>query len=87
MADVYCPKCGEPVDTYEFHDIAEADDVPYSVVAANFRADGCKALGMKCNTPDPTRAAAAAAMYDLLGDDMDGAASMLDDFEYLGMLD
>jgi len=26
-------------------------------------------------------------MFDLLGDDVDGAAAMMEDFEYFGMLD
>lgn len=33
------------------------------------------------------RTEAMGAMMELLGDDIDGMASMMDDFEYLGMLD
>lgn len=86
--DIYCSKCGEPIDSYELHDVADADGVSYETVASNFRKDGCKALGYKCNTePSRGHAVAAEAMYELLGDDMDGAATMLDDLDFLGMLD
>lgn len=63
----------------------------YKVVSAEFRSKGCKALKhltdatyckpQKREGEDLTRAEAASVLYDLLGDDMDGAAAMLEDFE------
>lgn len=58
----------------------------YREVAADFRAHGCKALENAfgeqghCEPRNDDRSLVAAAMYDLLGDDMDGAAAMMDDF-------
>jgi len=85
--DLYCPKCAEPVDNDEFHERADEIDSTYSKVAADFRANGCSALGGKCNpdTINSPKAQVANVIYDLLGDDMDGAASELDDAEFLGL--
>lgn len=63
----------------------------FEAVRREFQSQGCEALheafGSKCSVPSTdvdrtfglTRQAASAALYDLLGDDMDGAAAMLDD--------
>ena len=51
-------------------------------LAADFRRRGCAALGARCELPQDTpndRAMYARAAYDVLGDDMDAAAAMLDD--------
>lgn len=80
MADVHCPKCGEPTDTYEFHDAASELGVDYSEAFRRFRTEGCEALpGWRCN-PETNRIAAdaAQAVYAMTGDDMDGAAADLE---------
>lgn len=78
--DINCPKCGEPVDFDELHCVADENGTSFDTVSRQFRAQGCKALGSRCNpTPDRDTAAAASAMYELLGDDLDGAAAMLED--------
>lgn len=63
----------------------------YDEVRADFQSKGCEGLtciGTKCSKkPDKQRAMAASAMYDLLGDDMDGAAAMLEDAEAMGIFD
>lgn len=65
----------------------------YKNVLHAFQSEGCKALESEygpqnhCVPKESKRTAAASAMYDLLGDDMDGAASMLADLDYLGELD
>lgn len=80
--DIRCPKCGEPWDHDELHEQASLDGRSYDDVAAEFRARGCAAFdGARCTVPaDSEMAEAAQTLYDLLGDDMDGAASMLEDF-------
>ena len=83
--DIYCPKCAEPLDMDELHYI---DGLGFDAARKAFYADGCAGIGFTCSAGGGgLRADAAAAMYDLLGDDIDGAAAMLDDLEYLGMLD
>lgn len=88
--DIYCPRCGEPTDHDELHAHAEAMDRTYEKVAADWRVFGCGALGVSCNTPservDPvfglTPQAAADALYDIMGEDMDGAAAMMEDMGF-----
>lgn len=85
--DVYCPKCGEPFDPYEFHDAAKTAGTTYAAIAAAFRRNGCAAVDMACTPrPDSHRAALAAEVLELMGDDIDGAAAILEDAERLGIL-
>jgi hypothetical protein len=66
--------------------------VSFNEVLQQFQAQGCKALteaygDMECEKAqgdDRTRlrAEVASAMYDLLGDDIDGAAAMMEDFGF-----
>jgi len=50
---------------------------------------GCPACHWGKNAPEQQslRGMAMGAIMDILGDDVDGMASMMDDFEYAGMLD
>jgi hypothetical protein len=83
--DIYCRRCGEPLGLDELHDIPgmtfkEAKDAFYS--------KGCTGIGFKCNqTGNPIRAELSGILMDLLGDDLDGAAVMLEDAEYGGFFD
>lgn len=72
---------------------SDAYQVIFRQVSAEFRTAGCatlKSVGAKCSEPSTetdrtfglTRQQAAGAMYELLGDDMDGAAAMLEDMGY-----
>lgn len=94
--DLYCPRCGEPWDLDTLHEETAARiqnvrvALPYETAFAEVRRDfqqrGCAALGEpRCLDRDGT-ATVAAAVYELLGDDLDGAAAMLDDAHRLGML-
>lgn len=91
--DLYCPtpNCGEPWDNDSLHElVSDGDYATYAEAASAFRLLGCAAFGSRHNTAAPeeeprdaafglTRSEAAGALYDLLGDDMDGAASELAD--------
>lgn len=76
--DLLCPRCAEPWDNDTIHDRATETGSTYREVATEFRATGCEALGSDHGegVADP----AIATVYELSGDDMDGAASDLEDF-------
>lgn len=85
--DIYCPKCGEPWDNDELHHEAEDNDSDYETVAKNFRRRGCEVFGFQHGDADyevngMPASTAASALYELLGDDMDGAAAMMEDLGY-----
>lgn len=87
--DLPCPKCLEPWDNDSLHEEAEASGRTYDQVAADFRKQGCHALNAAFGPMDPCESAtsadgdAARELYALLGDDMDAASAMWDDFQYL----
>jgi hypothetical protein len=90
--DVYCPRCAEPMDTDEFHDVYQDDvKLTYDQARALFRQVGCAALDggrvPTCENTGSLRAQASEVLMEMCGDDLDGVASMLDDFEWAGMLD
>jgi len=83
--DIYCPKCGEPYDNDELHDNDEG--MSYEAASKLFRTKGCSAVfGTRCVPVENNTTRIASALYDVLGDDMDGVASEMEDAEYLGYL-
>ena len=86
--DLYCTVCGEPWDVDTLHDI---DGASYSDKRRRFQVEGCAALGtahaLLEDGERPFRALASEALFDVLGDDVDGVASELADAEYFGLLD
>jgi hypothetical protein len=74
------------------HDVAAVSDpgITFADVVRLFRSEGCSALGDRCRTDigdvDRARAAGAALLFDLLGDDVDGIAATLEDFAAFGVL-
>lgn len=64
----------------------------YDAVAADFRSKGCRALTnafgsqSRCKVVDAGKSATLAVIYELSGDDMDGAMSDMDDAIYIGLL-
>ena len=88
--DIYCPRCNEPVELDYIHDVVEGrridgdDTATYDTVAADYRVRGCPALDGTCN-PDTIRTGdtAAGVIFELLGDDMDGAAAMMEDMDMM----
>ena len=80
--DLYCQRCGEPYDMdYVNFEMTAVDRI-------NFKdGTGCPSC---INTPDseikrPARAEAMEVVRDLLGDDEDGMAAMMEDFEFLDL--
>lgn len=87
--DVNCPRCAEPWDIDTFHDVADERDSTFTAVQRDFFTRGCGLAfgGKQCEQVDSLTAQASGVLAELLGDDVDGIAAMLDDFEYMGMLD
>jgi hypothetical protein len=86
MMDVYCPRCGEPMDPDEFHDVS---DLTYQQAQRKFFSEGCGMLfnGKPCEERKSLRTEASTILAELLGDDVDGIAAMMEDFEFAGMLE
>lgn len=85
--DVHCPKCGDPCEIDYFHDVADDNGTTFRKVQQDFALRGCVAIDMACNPKGDTfKGMVSSAMFDLMGDDVDGVAAMMDDFEYMGML-
>lgn len=78
--DIYCPICGEPLDTYELHEI---EGMTYAEARKAFYREGCTGVGFTHNA-NTTASPEIGVLYELLGDDVDGAAAMLEDLEYMG---
>ena len=86
--DIYCVRCLEPWDIGELHYRAEEVAGTFATVRDDFYSRGCEALGeVKCERVETldedgklSTGAAMSALIDLLGDDIDGIASMMDDY-------
>jgi len=90
--DIRCKFCGEPIDTDEFHG---AERGTWQEWTAAFRQFGCKAVDAMFDGEEPAAVTqrcseepilndeammAVEVFTDLLGDDVDGLASTLEDF-------
>lgn len=77
--DIYCPVCGEPWDSDELHYEAEEAGKSFEALYKKFKKVGCAVFGTAHadSEADPR----IKATYDLLGDDVDGAASLFEDLE------
>jgi len=77
--DIYCPRCGEPWDTYSLVDDmtpVEAEDLK-----AGRGCPCCVGKELKDLSPEGIeRGIYTGALMDVLGDDLDGLAATLEDF-------
>lgn len=85
--DIACPRCGEPWDVDSLHLEAEESERSFSEVRADFAKRGCLALAtafgpQSCQPVRNFKTAATSALFDLLGDDVDGIASELADLGF-----
>jgi len=78
--DLYCQICGEPFEAYHLqHDV--------TVEEREFFYNGFGCASCKGIIPDggrPEIAHISAVAHDMLGDDIDGVASIMEDWIYLG---
>lgn len=87
--DLYC-KCGEPWEMDSLHDVCEdrihaGDERNYEdiwrEVKNDFRKHGCQIFG--CNhseVPERNKHSLQEALFEVMGDDIDGVASMMEDY-------
>ena len=90
--DLYCQRCGEPFDFWhvqqEMDDEIEDFGKDGKKPSVRFKdGEGCPCCnwGKAAPKEQSFRSEAMGVMFDMLGDDVDGAAAMMDDFEYAGM--
>lgn len=80
--DIKCPFCREPWDNETIHDYAGEVDSTYAEVSKLFRTKGCGVAfsqwGITCEKS--AYSGDLLALADLLGDDLDGYAAMVEDF-------
>lgn len=77
--DLHCTTCGEPHDIDCLHEAEE-----YGLTVHNGRIVECSACEWhrKQGFPMKREAQMAAAMHDMMGDDLDGVASMMGDIGF-----
>jgi len=73
MADIYCPRCAEPWDAAELHDV---EGKTYHEAKEAFRAEGCGVFDVSCERTGSLMAAAAEIVMDLGDHPDDWAADM-----------
>lgn len=80
--DIICPKCGEPWEIDTLHDYADEVGSTYREISRQFRTKGCgeafPTWGIACHADE--RSEIRTALADILGDDIDGYASLCEDF-------
>jgi hypothetical protein len=80
--DIPCTICGEPFDMDELHYIAEETNTAYDQVREKFYRDGCNiVLGSATRCRPTGNSSARFALADILGSDIDGYASLAEDFD------
>ena len=78
--DLYCKRCGEPYDYY----YVEQEMTPQERICFYDPNEGCPiCIGTEVKER-PARAEAMEVLHELLGDDTDGLAAMMEDFDFLG---
>jgi len=91
--DIYCQKCDEPYDVcYVVGGDMDAEwndwDGDKKPSQRFLKGEGCPCCKWGENAPkeQSMRGVAMSLLSELLEDDVDGMASMMDDFEYMGLL-
>jgi len=77
--DLYCTTCGEPHEIDCLHD---PDEYGLTVEDSRIVKCSCCERHRKRGFPLKREAAMASAMHDIMGDDIDGIASMMEDMGF-----
>ena len=88
--DIYCPVCGEPWENDTLHDYAEETNSTYKNVYRSFINDGCgtafSTWGVTCEPNPSMRTHLMGVLAEIMGDDVDGIMSGMEDAEAWGLL-
>lgn len=76
--DVYCGNCGEPCDVHHL-----CQDMEPEFREMFKKGTGCDCCEGEKQDKKSLRSELSCVALDLLGDDIDGVASMMDDAEYM----
>ncbi|MCZ2109614.1 MAG: hypothetical protein LC118_08615 [Dehalococcoidia bacterium] len=75
--DIYCPVCGEPWEMDSLHDVPGTN---YATARKRFAREGCALFETSHNDPpDSETAVRSGVCFELLGDDIDGIASLMEE--------
>ena len=76
--DLYCKRCGEPFDHYYVeHEMTTTERGRFYD-----KDEGCPSCFGKEVKERPVQAEAMEVLHDILGDDTDGLAAMMEDFDF-----
>ena len=83
--DIRCTTCGEQWEMDSLHElVSEGTAIDFDDARGMFYRDGCKAFG--CTHGTVAAHPIIGDLAELMGDDMDGFASELDDLGYMGVI-
>lgn len=79
--DIKCLHCGEPWDLHHLLHDADPEEEDWNFGATRTEVRECPACAERGPRPDKERAFEEATIIQLMGDDVDGAAAMLQDLD------
>ncbi len=83
MADIYCPRCGEPWDMDMLHEAP--DGATYDEARRRFTSEGCGVFDSQCDRdPNSTLAAMSSLLMDLSPHPDDWASDARDYLDMMG---
>jgi hypothetical protein len=101
MSDIYCKcgepwdldciheHIAETYDENKWHTKGRHDQDKYEILfkwaMTDFRKKGCELFGTSHSNASPSAGATFSAVQDIMGDDVDGAISMMEDAEDMGL--
>ena len=86
MSEIPCTKCGEKIEIDFLHDVATEQQKTFSATLQEFYRKGCGLFQTESCIPGGGHQIILEELALLMGDDVDGFASMVEDFEELGAL-
>jgi len=77
--DIYCPKCGEPIELDYLHDVARTAEMTFAEIYEDFMRRGCPAVDSSCSSIADHERADASAVLAQISDDCDEIAILMED--------